>query len=444
MLDVAMNGERMLSHVGLLSLAPGMRARLAVPVSVMLAVLGPVKLWLLASVFKLRSARTPRIVLGVALLAMPLLPYLTELVPPIGRQTSYLILTWLGAPRLVWACTPSARRWTSAWVDDDGEPRLRRIAAVAPLLVAVLFIAHGLLWSFIATLTLTPALAAPYLLGLFGGVAIKVAARRPRTAEFMAWLGTGTTLGTAALTDPSTGQWPFAAMALLTGAVLVYLVEVKGLKVFLLATGCLFGGAYLAAAGARASLPLPLPGPVWAAGLAASLLAGAIRHRDLRSLIGSALAAGTALATIHPVPTLVGYGGLMAGLWLAVGSWFLFPALRRWVPIVATVGVLTLGAWLLWRGVPGIVIGYVGLAVASAGVGLACRRLDFQGAGFAGGTVLAAFKHSAWIPSSSLGCGILLLSAGFAFLSAGVLVNLLLARGRARVETPPATVQSSS
>ncbi|HVR85228.1 MAG TPA: hypothetical protein VMU54_13005 [Planctomycetota bacterium] len=442
MLDVAMNGERMLSHVGLLSLAPGMRARLAFPVSVALAMLGPVKLWLLASVFKLRSGRTPLLVLGLTLLSTPLLPYLTELAPPTLRQTVYLVLLWLGAPLLAWACTPSARCWTSAWQGDAGEPRLRRIAAVVPVLVAALFIAHGLLWSFIATLSLTPALAAPYLLAMFGGTAIQVARSRPRTAEFMAWLGTGTALGAAALTDPSTGHWPLAAMALLTGAVLVFLVEGKGLQVFLLATGCLFGGAYLVAAGART--PLPLPGPIWAAGLAASLLAGAIRHRDFRSFFVSALAIGTALACIHPGPTLFSYGGLMSGLWLAVGSWFVFPGLRRWVPIGATAGVLVLGAWMLWQGVPGIAIGYVGLAVSSAGIGLACRRLDFQGAGFAGGAVLAAFKHAAWIPSSSLGWGILLLSGGFVFLSAGVLVNLLLARGRPPVETPTAPVESSS
>jgi hypothetical protein len=442
MLDVAMNGERMLSHVGLLSLAPGMRARLAFPVSVALALLGPVKLWLLASVFKLRSARTPLLVLGLALLAMPLLPYLTELVPPTLRQTVYLILRWLGAPFLAWACTPSARGWTSDWQDDAGEPRLRRIAALVPPLAAVLFLAHGLMWSFIASLSLTAALAAPYLLALFGAAALQVAANRPRTAEFIAWLGTGATLGAAALTDPSTGLWPLGAMALLTGAVLVFLVEMKGLRVFLLATGCLFGGAYLVVAGAGA--PLPLPGPIWTAGFAASLLAGAIRHRDFRSLFVSALAAGAALASVHPGPTLFSYAGLMSGLWLAAGSWIVFPALRRWIPIAATAGVLALGAWMLWRGVPGIAIGYVGLAVSSAGIGLACRRLDFQGAGFTGGAVLAAFKHAAWIPSSSLGWGILLLTGGFVFLSAGVLVNLLLARGRSRTEAPPAPVESPS
>ena len=56
LLDLALNGERLLSHVGMLSLAPGMRARRAVPISALLAFLGPVKLCLLAYVFRLRFA----------------------------------------------------------------------------------------------------------------------------------------------------------------------------------------------------------------------------------------------------------------------------------------------------------------------------------------------------------------------------------------------------
>jgi len=436
MLDVAMNGERMLSHVGLLSLAPGMRARLAVPVSFTLAFLGPVKLGLLARVFRLRSARSLIAVSGAALLAMPLLPYLTELVEPARRQSVYLGMVWLGAPLLAWACTPWARRWTSAWMDDAGEPRLERIVRVTPILLAGMFIAHGFLWSFIASLSLTPALAAPYLLALSGLSARRLALLRPRTSEFIAWLGTGTGLDAASGTDSSTGLWPVAAMALLTGAVMVYLVETKGLKVFLLAAACLFGGAYVLVAGG--SEPLPLPGPAWAAGFALALLSGAIRHRDFRSLFVSALAAGAALVAVGPGPTLMAYGGLVGGLWLAAACWFVFPALRRWVPIAATVGVLTVGAWMLWKDLPGSAIGTGGLAMASLGIGVAFRRWDFQGAGLGGASVLAAFKHAAWIPASSLGWGILLLTAGFVFLTAGVLVNLVLARARTRVESPGA------
>jgi len=436
MLDVAMNGERMLSHVGLLSLAPGMRARLAVPVSVTLAVLGPVKLGLLAVVFRLRSARGMLAVSGLALLAMPLLPYLTELVEPTRRQSVYLAMVWLGAPLLAWACTPAARRWTSAWMEDAGEPRFERIARVAPILLAGMFIAHGFLWSFIASLSLTPALAAPYLLAFSGLAARRLALFRPRTAEFVAWLGTGTGLEIASLTDSRTGLWPVAAMALVTGAVMVYLVERKGLQVFLLATGCLFGGAYAMVAGG--SEPLPLPGPIWAAGFALALLAGAVRHRDFRSLFVSALAAGATLAALRPGPTLMAYGGLLGGLWLAAGCWVVFPALRRWVPIAAMVGVLTLGAWMLWKELPGSAIGTGAVAMASIGIGFAFRRWDFQGAGLGGASVLAAFKHAAWIPASSLGWGILLLTAGFVFLTAGVLVNLVLARARTRVESPGA------
>ena len=440
MLDVAMNSERMLSHVGLLSLAPGMRARLAVPVSITLAVLGPVKLGLLAVVFRLRSARGMLVVSGLALLAMPLLPYLTELVEPTRRQSVYLALFWLGAPLLAWAWSPSARRWTSAWRDDAGEPRLQRIARVAPLLLAGMFIAHGFLWSFIASLSLTPALAAPYLLAVSGLAARRLALLRPRTAEFIAWLGTGTVLEIASLTESSTGLWPVAAMGLITGAVMVYLVEMKGLRVFLLATGCLFGGAYALVAGG--SETLPLPGPTWSAGFALALLAGAIRHRDFRSLLASALAAGATLVTIRPGSLLMPYGGLVAGIWLAAGCWVVFPALRRWIPIAAMVGVLTLGAWMLWQDLPGSAIGTGGLAMASIGIGFAFRRWDFQGAGLGGASVLAAFKHAAWIPASSLGWGILLLAAGFVFLSAGVLVNLLLARARIRVESAGAELRT--
>ncbi|HZE99717.1 MAG TPA: hypothetical protein VE981_22110 [Planctomycetota bacterium] len=434
MLDVAMNAERMLSHVGLLSLAPGMRARKAVPVSVLLALAGPLKLYFLAVVFRLRGARGPLVVTGLALLALPLLPYLTELVPPLRRQTVYLVMSWLGAPLLTWACLPAARSWTSGWIDDDQEPRLRRIAFVAPVLVACLFIAHGLTWSAIATLTPTAAQAAPYLLAVAGLLADRLAPRRPRLAELAAWVGGAATLGASALSDPTTELRPLALMSLLTGGVLVYLVEMKGLRLFLLAAACLFGGAYVVAAGAVA--PLPLPGFAWPAGLAFTLLAGSIRHRDFRCLFVSALAAGATVAALRPGSIFLEYGGLLAGLWLAVACWLVFPGLRRWVPFAAAAAVLLLGGWMVWHEVPGIGLGYGAFAVASVGTGFALRRVEFHGAGVAAGSVLAGFRHGAWVPASSLGWGILLLAAGFVFLSAGVLVNLLLARRRPRVETP--------
>jgi len=437
LLDVAMNGERLLSHVGLLSLAPGMRARRAVPVSVLLALLGPVKLWLLASVFKLRSAKPTLLVVGLALLILPLLPYLTELVAPPRRDAAYLVITWLGAPLLAWACSPAARRWTSAWAGESPDPRVRQIVLVAPMLVAALFIAHGLMWSFVASLPLVPAIAAPYLLALSALAAARFSVTRPRVAEFIAWGGTASALGTATQGGAAPDLWPVAAILLLAGAVMVYLVEAKGLRVFLLAAGGLFGGAWIAATGLPG--PVTLPGAVWPAGFAVALLAGAIRHRDFRSLVASALSAGAAVAAVRPGETLTAYGGLVAGLWLAAGCWMVFPTLRRWVPIAATAGLLALGTWMLWRDLPGIGLGYAGLAVAAAGFGIAFRRPEFQGVGAAGGSVLAVFKHAAWIPSTSIGWGFLLLGAGFLLLSAGVAVNLLLARGRARAAGPALT-----
>jgi len=441
LLDVAMNSERLLSHVGLLSLAPGMRARRAVPASVALALLGPAKLWLLAVVFRLRSARAPLLVSGLALLALPLLPYLTELVEPTRRETVYLIVVWLGAPLLAWACSPAAARWTSAWLDDDQEPRFRRIARIAPLLVAGLIIAHGLLWSAIASLSRTPALVAPYFLVVAAMAASRWATPLPRAAEFAAWAGTGAALISAALSESSTGLLPLAGMLLAAGGVLVYLLVARGLRLFLLAASCLFAGAYVTTAGGRE--PLTIPGPLWPAGLAAALLAGAIRHRDFRCLLGSALAVGAFVAVFRPGEALIGYGGVAAGLWLAVGGWVFFPSLRRWVPVAALVCVLGIGAWMLWREFPGAVFAYGGIAATAAGVGIAARRAEFLGAGISGGAVLAAFKHDSWIPASSIGWGVLLLAAGFVFLTVGVGVNLLLARYRSRADAgTPAPVES--
>jgi hypothetical protein len=317
---------------------------------------------------------------------------------------------------------------------DDQEFRLRRIVRVAPILIAILFIAHGLVWSFIATLTLTWAQAAPYILAIAASAAARLATSRPRTAEFLAWAGAGSTLWAAGLSDGSTGLWPLAAMALVTGSVLIYLVEGKGLRLFLLATVCLFPGAYVAAMGGVE--PLPLPGALWPAALGVALLAGAIRHRDFRCLFVSALAVAATLVSIRPGETFLAYGGIVAGLWLAVGCWLLFPLLRRWVPVAASVAVFALGAWMLWRDLPGTGFWYGGFAAGSIGLGFAFRRLEIQGTGYGAGAVLAAFKHGSWIPSTSLGWGILLLAAGFVFLSAGVMVNLLLARRRPRVEAP--------
>jgi len=127
--------------------------------------------------------------------------------------------------------------------------------------------------------------------------------------------------------------------------------------------------------------------------------------------------------------------GMVAGLWLAGSSWLFFPEYPR-VPFAATVWCLLIGAGMVRLEVPGIEIGYGAVAAGTAGVGFLLKKFEFQASGLASGALLAAFRHGAWVPGSGLGWGILLLSAGFVFLSAGVAVNLLLARGRTRVEGP--------
>jgi hypothetical protein len=428
-LDAALNSERLLSHVGLISLAPGMRARKAIPTSIALALLGPIKLGLFAVVFRLRRARVPLAVTGVVLLALPLFPYLTEMVDPARRATVYLVSTWLGAPLLFWACSPSARRWTSGWLADPEEPRFRRIAAIGPFLVASMFWAHGLVWSVIASLSLAPAHAAAFLLAATAALALRPGLSGAK-AELIGWAGSGATLWAAAGASGSGDLWPLAVMSIAAGGVLVFLVEAKGLRLFLPAAVSVFGGTFILAAGAQA--PLPAPGPVWPAGLAAALLAGAVRQRDFRCLLVSAIAAGAGVASVDPTPALAGYGGMVGGLWLAGASWLFFPELRR-VPLAATLMTLAIGAVMLRFDVPGIPLGFGAVAVGTLGIGVLVRKAGFQAAGAASGAVLAAFRHGAWVPTSTLGWGILLLAAGFVFLSAGVVVNLLLARGRPRV-----------
>jgi hypothetical protein len=430
-LDAALNSERLLSHVGLISLAPGMRARRAVPTSIAIALLGPIKLWLLARVFRLRSARAPLAVASAALLAIPLLPYATEMVHPTRRDAVYMITTWLGAPLLAWACTPSARRWTSAWLADPEEPRFRRIAAVAPFLVVALFTAHSLVWSHISSLSLARALFAPHVLVLTAVAAIRAAAVSSARAEFVAWAGSGATLWMAAASVVPSDLWSLGATSIAAGGVLVFLVETRGLRLLLPAAVCLFGGTFLLAAGGSA--PLPPPGAVWPAGLAAALLAGAARQRDFRCLFVSAVAAGATVTSFHPDPTLTAYGSMVAGLWLAGSSWLIFPRFR-WVPFAATAWSLVVGAGMVAFHVPGIEIGYGAVAAGTLGIGVLLKRYEFQAAGAASAALLAAFRHGAWVPGTGLGWGILFLSAGFFFLSAGVAVNLLLARGRSRVE----------
>jgi hypothetical protein len=431
LLDAALNSERLISYVRLISFAPGMRARRAIPASIGLALLGPIKLWLLAVVFRLRSARSPLAVTGLVLLALPLLPYLTEIVEPTRRESVYLISTWLGAPIFCWAFSPSARGWTSAWLTDPREPRFHRIAAVAPVLVASMFSAHGLMWSAQSSLTLTPAHAAPFLLVVTAQLALRLSRGSSAKAELVAWTGTGATLWAAACSTVPGDLWPAAVMSIAAAGLLVFLVEAKGLRLFLPAAVSCFGGSFVLAAGASA--PLPGPGPLWPLGLAAALLAGAVRQRDFRCLFVSAIAAGAAVACVQPTPALAGYGAMVAGLWLAASCWLFFPEFPR-VPFAATVWTLAVGAGMVRFDVPGIDLGFGAVALGTLGIGVLIRRVAFQAAGVSSGAVLAAFHHGAWVPATALGWGILLLSAGFVFLSAGVAVNLLLAPGRPPLE----------
>src|SRR5204862_8163196 len=135
---------------------------------------------------------------------------------------------------------------------------------------------------------------------------------------------------------------------------------------------------------------------------AIALLAGAIRQRDFRCLFVSAIAAGVTVALLRPLPVLVAYGGLVAGIWLAITTWVFFPALRRWVPFAATIAVLALVAFMAWENVPGSTIGTGALAASTIAVGIALRRVEFQGAGLASGSLLAAMRYDTWIPHSAV------------------------------------------
>lgn len=424
-LDVAMNGERLMSFMGVMSLEPGMRARRAIPASLIFALLGPIKLWLLARIFRLKNARSALALVSGILAALPILPYAVEVESTAisVRNSIYLVISWTAAPVLGWAFTPAARRWTSGWTENEPDPWLtRRIALVAPFLLIGLFAAHVVGWSSLSDLALSPALAAPYVLAATCAMVVRLAPSTPRAAELAGWIGTGLTLLAASTSPSETGYWPIGVVAMATGVALVIVLETTGVRLFLPATVCLFGGVYLFSAG-----PV-VPGPIWPAGIAVALLAGVVRRRDFRCLFASALSAGATIALLHPIPALVAYGGLVAGIWLAVTTWVLFPALRRWVPLAATVAVLALGGYMTWDGVAGSAIGYGALSASALGAGLALRRVDFQGAGLASGTILAGLKYEAWIPHSTGGWGVALVAAGFVLLAGGVALNLLVGR----------------
>ena len=116
-----------------MSLAPGMRARVAVPASLLFAALGPVKLFLLARVFRLRGARPFLAAAGAATFLLPLLPYAVEGAGSslAARATAHLLVFWLGAPLLGLAVVRPAWRTSEA----DGL-RVVRLARAVPFVVA--------------------------------------------------------------------------------------------------------------------------------------------------------------------------------------------------------------------------------------------------------------------------------------------------------------------
>ncbi len=418
-LDVAFTSERLFSHARTMSLAPGMRAREAIPASLMLAFAGPFKLWLLARVFRLRGTGTALALSGAALLLVPLLPYAVEASGPGegARQAAHLFATWLGAPLLGWAMT--RRAWTPG--EDEGV-RALRIARLAPFVVLALFLVHASAWSSFPGLGLTPAHAAPYLLAAFLVLAERGAGRRPRAAELSAWVGGAASLLACLGAPPATGLWPVAGMALLAGASMLVLVKRAGLRLLLPALVCAFGGIY--ALGSGAATPLPPPGAAWPFALCLALLSAAAGQRDFRCLVASSAAAGAAVLGLEPAPGLVPYAAVAGAAWLGVWSWPLFPELRRWLPGAAATGALTVGAVLLWRE-PGVTAPWFGAAsLLAACLGSALRVRSLQAIGLAGAALLAVATRSHYAPSSALGWGVVLLFLGFLLLAAGIALNL--------------------
>jgi hypothetical protein len=435
LLDSALNGERLFSHVRTMSFAPGMRARRALPAGLVLALLGPLKVWMLARVFRLREAWPILVPVGLLVASMPLLPYVIEAAGPLdaSRRSAHLAVFWMGAPLFAWGFAKRARAWTSRYAGGVADYlRVGRIADAAPFLSVALFMVHGGAWSTFPGLGLSFAHVAPYLLAAACVAAGRLAIRGSRGAELMAWTGaTGALVATAA-SSPA-GVWPVGAVSLMAGASLFGLVWRSGLRLLLPATVCTFGGVYLFAAGAHS--PLPLPGPAWPGALALVLLAGAGWHRDFRCLFASGLSAGGALMAINPKADLAPFGLIVLAMWLAFFGWAFFPELRRWLPLAAMSAVLGVGAVMLHQQPCLIAPWYAATAVSALGVGTAFRARPFQGAGLAGFVPLGVEMRPHWVPRTGGGWGLTLLAAGFLLLWVGVIFNLLAAR-RAEGEGP--------
>ncbi len=442
LLDVTFDGHRLLSHVGSMSWEPGMRARKAVPASVALALLAPLKLWALARVFRLRGAG-PLLVAGLAATVLPLLPYVIELAGPwdVARRTVHLGLFSLGAPLLGWALGRPAREWTAEGEEDI---RVQRIAAALPFVVAGLFAVHAAGWTALPGLELSPAHAASHILAAALVSAARLAPHRPRLAEFLAWMGSASGLALSLFPPRETGPAPAAAEAVLTGVALLALARFSGLRLLLPALVCGAAGAYAFAVDLR--MPLPAPGAGWPALLAVALLAGAAAQRDFRCLFASAVAAGASLVALDPAAAdLAPLAALLAGTWLACWTWVLLPSLRLLVPFAVTASMLSVGAVLLWRDPASMLPWYAASVVAAAGAGFAFRRREFQAVGLLALGPLAGATRSWWIPQTGGRWGHALLALGFMLLSAGVACNLLwAARRRGPPQPTPAPVAGES
>lgn len=401
-LDVALNGERLFSHARTLSLAPGMRARYVVPASLLFAAFGPLKLALLARVFRLPGTGRFLAVAGAAVFALPLLPYAIEAAGgDDARRLAHLRVFWLGAPLLGWALARPA--WRAA---ADEDLRARRIAVAVPLLVAGLFISHAAMWSSFPALRLTPAHASPYLLVMFALGADRLSGRR---AELAAWAGALLAMGT------STPQvQPLGLMAILSGGAMLALAERRGLRLLLPSIVCVCGGAFLLSGGGVPDLP-------WTLSLAAALTLAAVGRRDLPCLLG---AGGAIAASIGLTPPLLPHAAMAGALWVAATSWLLFPERRRWLPCAALAVVLAAGVEPILREPALNALGYLGTSLLALALGLGGRWLEYKLVGVAGLSTFAVITHSMYAPRSALSWGLLLLGFGFAFLAAGVLVNL--------------------
>ncbi len=352
LLDPALLGERLFSHVGLMSLEPGMRARRVAPWSLGLALSGPVHVALLVRLFRLKGAWPIAAALGAAAGLLPLLPWLFEAAGPgEARRLAHLGACSLGAPLLALAGSPAFRRWS-----DGLDPRIGRIAAAVPYGALAVFGVHALSWSAFPDLQPGPAHLAPYLLA----ATLALVGRRRDHAEPAAWIGAAASIG-AALLDLRGPAAP-GATALLVSAACFLWAGRNGFRMLLPAVASAFLGAWTL---------VGFPGAGWLLVPGAILVVASAAQRDFRCLAGAALAIGIGLRGCGLEPA-GGFAG--AALLLGAGVWFLFPALRRWI-LPAGAGVaLVLAAWTRrawWPGTAwaaGVAFLAAGFALLGAGV----------------------------------------------------------------------------